>query len=43
MTSLVSSHRNLHEPEGCEPTGSGKATREIGCAYLHISAGCSAI
>ena len=43
MTSLVSSHRNLHETEGCKSTGGGKPAREIGCTYLSITAGFGAI
>jgi hypothetical protein len=34
----VSSHRNLHETEGCKSTGGGKPAREIGCTYLSIAA-----
>jgi hypothetical protein len=43
VTSLVSSHRNLHETEGCKSTGGGKPAREIGCTYLSITAGFGAI
>jgi hypothetical protein len=39
VTSLVSSHRNLHETEGCKSTGGGKPAREIGCTHLPIAAG----
>jgi hypothetical protein len=39
VTSLVSSHRNLHETEGCKSTGGGKPTWEIACSYLSIAAG----
>jgi hypothetical protein len=39
----VSSHRNLHETEGCKSTGGGKPAREIGCTYLSIAAGFGAI
>jgi len=43
VTSLVSSHRNLHKTEDCESTGGGKPAREIGCTYLSIAAGFGAI
>jgi hypothetical protein len=38
VPSLVSSHRNLHETQGCKSTGGGKPTREIGCTYIRIAA-----
>jgi hypothetical protein len=43
VTSLVSSHRNLHETEGCKSTGGGKPAREIGCTHLPIAADFGAI
>jgi hypothetical protein len=43
VTSLVSSHRNLHETEGCKSTGGGKPAWEIGCSYMRIAAGFGAI